>query len=179
MNNELVEFLNNQIANGNGVINNDNQVYPIGEDKPISLKESSNNKKLSVKEANRYELLFYIELENGEAKNIQVAYRLSKSNFTLLLFSTKPTLNYYSYSDLSTLKNDPSFLGILIVETHTYLNQLTQLKDKDDNTKTIGQIKALYHTKEIYDSASDIKINYSLFEQNEYLLHRDTLLYFN
>ncbi len=179
MESTLIDFLNNQIANGNGVINNDNQVYPIGDDKPISIKADSSNKKLTVNEANRYELLFYIDLENGEPNSIQVSYRLSKSNFTLMLFSSKPALSYYSYSDLNALKNDSSFLGILTVETHTLISETTELKDKDNNIKTISQIKALYPTKEIYDSATDIKINYSLFEQSEYLLHRDTLLYFN
>ncbi len=171
-----VSQVNAEIALGNGVNNNRNEVYAITEETPISIKDGSNTKQLYVKETNRYELIFYVTLEDGLPKSVEVAYRLAKASYSLIILSSKPADVKSFYGDLEEIKALNTFMGIATFETYTLIDENTSLKDKNGNNTYISIIIHQFFG-EFIDLASGVKIDYSLFVNGEYLLHRDTILY--
>lgn len=143
----------------------------------------SENRIISKKESN-YSLLFNMTYENGEVKNINVAFKENSNKFAFVVLKSKPTSSsniYYDYNDLF----DSNLVSYAyeankgeVMDDNTILYTSLEVDANDVSGITISQLFNNNSNKKLIDTATGWEINKNLFANNKFQLNRNYVVYF-
>lgn len=140
------------------------------------------NNKIVVNEAGNYNFIFNVEYVNSEPVIVNVGYRKNLNQYYLLIFTSKPSQNIFcDYDEIYALKN---FLVGCEHAENTILGSDSIMYNRLDGDKigtsisTIGEFFDVYSNYyELVDTATNMVINRELFDNKEFYLNRNYIVY--
>lgn len=119
--------------------------------------------------------MFVIDFINGIPKSVGVSYRELNENCNILILSSKPNENMFF--DYKKLEESTEFVASGAFNLYSSIVETSILFDKQGNALNIKQIHEMYPNMILIDTATGWEIKYSLFENKQFILNRNYVLY--